>query len=282
MGNGQLYLVATPIGNLLDISYRAIETLQAVDYILAEDTRHSMKLLNHYQIHKRLESYHQHNQYTKGENVIAQLQAGAKIALVTDAGTPGISDPGSHLVRLCIEHQVEYTIIPGPVAFVNGLILSGFDSSRLIFDGFLPKKKKHRVEILESYQLESRTVILYEAPHRIRQTLRELEHYLGGNRRISLVREITKQYEQRLEGTAAELIQYLEHNQARGEYVLVIEGVSEQERKRELVEQQKTIPLEQHLAQYVEQGYSKKEAIKQVAKERDIDKRALYKYLAND
>lgn len=279
---GMLYLVATPIGNLKDMSHRGIEVLQSVDFILAEDTRHSIKLLNHFEISKKMVSYHEHNQYTKADSIIRDLQNGKEIALITDAGTPGISDPGSHLVVLCQEHHIPYTIIPGPVALINALILSGQNTNRFIFDGFLPMKNSERHSRFEILKEETRTLIFYEAPHKLKSTLKDFLAVFGEERSISIVRELTKLYEEVLKFSLKEAVEYFETHDPKGEYVLVLEGMNEEELKEQQLEIVKETSLEEHMEKLLLSGLSKKDALKQMAKERQMNKRDLYSYFSND
>jgi len=275
---GTLFLVATPIGNLEDMSFRAIRHLKEVDYIAAEDTRHTIKLLNHFEISKRMVSYHEHNKMEKGPEIIRDIQSGLNVALVTDAGTPGISDPGEDLVRLCHTHGVTVTSIPGPAALINALILSGKPTRRFAFEGFLPMNKKDRRQRLEVLSSETRTFILYEAPHKLKTTLNDLAKALGEERAITLTRELTKKFEEIQNMTISEAIAYYKVTDPRGEYALVIEGVSEdavKENEKALFE---ALSLEDHMDHYLKQGHSKKEAIKLIAKDRDKPKRDIYDY----
>jgi len=275
---GCLYLIATPIGNLDDMSFRGVKTLEIVDYVLCEDTRHSIKLLNHFDLSKKLVSYHEHNQYTKADSIIQDLKAGMKVGLVTDAGTPGISDPGSYLVLRCQEEGLAYTIIPGPVAFVNALILSGQNTNRLIFEGFLPLKKKERQKRLTYLREETRTIVLYEAPHKLKNTLDDLKGSLGEERSISLVRELTKRFEEVKKLSIGEAIDYYRDNEPRGEYVLVVEGISEEILEAKKQETFQKVSMDDQMETYIEQGMTKKEAIKQIAKDRGLNKREVYQY----
>lgn len=279
---GKLYLIATPIGNLDDMSFRAVKTLEAVDYILAEDTRHSIKLLNHFNISKKLISYHEHNQYTKAESIIQDLNEGKAVGLVTDAGTPGISDPGSYLVTLCQENQIPYTIVPGPVAFANAVVLSGQNTNRMIFEGFLPTKKKERKIRLDLLATDTRTLVFYEAPHRLKATLKDFANAFGANRSISLVRELTKMYEEVKKMTLGEAMDYYTQTDPKGEYVLVVAGMSEQEREHIEQEEYASISLEEQMEALLDQGLSKKEAIKQIAASRHMNKREVYAHFTND
>ena len=275
---GTLYLVATPIGNLEDMSYRAIRTLREVDYIAAEDTRHTIKLLNHYEVHKPMTSYHEHNKHQKGPDILKDLQEGKNIALVTDAGTPGISDPGEDLVVLCQEAGILVTSIPGPVALINGLIVSGMDTRRFVYEGFLPVGKKERAERLKDLINETRTMIFYEAPHRLKAFLNEITTVFGGEREIVITRELTKKFEEIQRWKLEEAIEYYRSNDPRGEYVLIVAGCPlEQVKSKENVLFE-ALSLEDHLQHYLNQGMNKKEAIKAIAKDRDKPKRDIYQY----
>ena len=276
--NGTLYLVATPIGNLGDISARALETLRSVDLIAAEDTRNTIRLLNHFEIRKPLTSYHEYNKYDKAEVLIDHLRRGENIACVSDAGTPAISDPGEVLAARCIEEGIRVTSIPGACALITALTMSGMPARRFCFEGFLPADKKERRYILTQLQREERTTILYEAPHHLRGTLQELYDNLG-DRRITLCRELTKKFEEALPMTLASAIEYYGENEPRGEYVLVLEGADraalEEEKRRNFEE----MTLEEHMALYTDQGLSRKDAMKKVAADRGVSKREIYKEL---
>lgn len=278
---GILYLVATPIGNLKDITLRAIEVLQEVDWIAAEDTRNTIKLLNHYNIKKSMIPYHKFNQREKGKEIIKILQTGQNIALVSDAGMPSISDPGEELVRMCYEFGIKVSVIPGACACVSALAISGLATQRFAFESFLPYDKKQRKQILEELRRETRTIILYEAPHKVLKTLKELSEYLGGTRKCSFVREITKHYEEVIQISLEEAIQGIENNaiQIRGEYVLVIEGIERELLFQEKLEVWKQLSLQEHMQLYEQTGMSTKEAMKRVAKERGISKREVYQEL---
>ena len=275
---GTLYLVATPIGNLEDMSFRSIRILNEVDYIAAEDTRHTIKLLNHFEINKRMVSYHDHNRKVKGPEIISDLQSGKDVALVSDAGTPAISDPGEDLVRLCHENGVTVTSIPGPAALINALILSGKDTRRFAFEGFLPMNKKDRRHRLEVLVRETRTFILYEAPHKLKNSLNDLAKALGEDREITLTRELTKKFEEIQNMTLGEAVVYFKTNDPRGEYALVIKGVPEELMKDQEKVLYEALSLEDHMAHYMNQGQTKKEAIKLIAKDRDKPKREIYDY----
>ena len=273
--SGILYLVATPIGNLGDISPRALEVLGSVDLIAAEDTRRTVQLLNHFEISKPLTSYHEHNKRTKGEYIISLLKEGKSIAQVSDAGTPAISDPGEDLVKLCIENDITVTSVPGPVAGINALILSGFDTSRFAFEGFLSVNKRSRREHLDMVKNDTHTLIFYEAPHKLKATLADMRDTLGSDRRIALVRELTKLHEEVLRMSLDEANAYYEENNPRGEYVLVIEGAKEKALEEEEL-WWSTLTVNEHVDAYIEKGLSSKDAIKQTAVDRDLPKREVY------
>ena len=275
---GKLFLCATPIGNLGDMTPRVIETLESVDVIAAEDTRNSIKLLNHFNIKTPMTSYHEYNKVEKAEQLIAQMQAGKNIALITDAGTPAISDPGEVLVQKCQEAGIVVTSLPGPAACITALTLSGLSTRRFCFEGFLPADKKERKAVLEDLKEESRTMILYEAPHHLKGTLKELEDTLG-NRRITLCRELTKKFETIFPTTLEEALEYYESNDPRGEYVMVLEGKSHQQKVEEKQALALEIPIEEHMKMYEDKGIDRKEAMKLVAKDRGISKRDVYNYL---
>ena len=275
---GILYLCATPIGNLKDISFRVLEILKSVDVVAAEDTRNSIKLFNHFEINTPLTSYHEYNKVEKAVKLIEMLKNGQNIALITDAGTPGISDPGEVLVRMCHEEGITVTSLPGPVACIDALILSGFSTRRFVFEGFLPREKKERAEILAEIGKETRTVILYEAPHHLKGTLEDLR-ILGDERNIALCRELTKKYEEISRKTIAEAIEYYKDNEPRGEYVLVIEGLDKAALKEEEQKKWEEMTIEEHMAIYEQKGIDSKEAMKMVAKDRGVSKRDIYNYL---
>lgn len=275
---GKLFLCATPIGNLGDMTQRVMETLQNVDLIAAEDTRNSIRLLNHFQIKTPMTSYHEYNKVEKAEYLIARMKEGTNIALVTDAGTPAISDPGEVLVQKCQEAGIVVTSLPGPAACITALTLSGLSTRRFCFEGFLPSDKKERRIILEDLQEESRTIILYEAPHHLKSTLKELWETLG-NRKITLCRELTKKFETVFPTTLEEALEYYEAEEPRGEYVLVLEGKSHQKKQQEKQEKLSEIPIEEHMKIYEDKGIDRKEAMKMVARERGISKREVYNYL---
>lgn len=275
---GTLYLCGTPIGNLGDMTLRVIELLKECDIIAAEDTRNTLKLLNHFDIQKTLVSYHEHNKFQKGPELIEKLKNGANIALVTDAGMPGISDPGADMVRLCQTEGIPVTAAPGPTAFSTALVLSGLDSRRFIFEGFLPTDKKEKAHVLKSIEKETRTVIFYEAPHRLKTTLKELFESTG-DREAACVREITKKFEEVKKGNMSELIEYYNVNEPKGEFVIVIGGADAQELKKEEIAAWESITVEEHVKKYMAEGMSEKDAMKQAAKDRGITKRDIYAQL---
>ncbi|ONI43528.1 16S rRNA (cytidine(1402)-2'-O)-methyltransferase [Candidatus Epulonipiscioides gigas] len=270
-----LTLCATPIGNLSDISFRTLETLKNSDIILCEDTRVTIKLLNHYEINVKLESYHEHNKNAKTPIIIQKLKDGKNIALVTDAGTPGISDPGEDLIRACINENIKVSSTPGAVALIIALILSGKNTRRFVFEGFLPNDKKEKMNIIESLKDETRTIILYEAPHRLEKTLKLLLEHLG-NRNITLAKELTKKFETLLHTTIEDAILKIQSTPPKGEYVIIIEGKSIAQLKSEALKKWDDISLQEHINIYLAQGKSEKEAIKQVAFDLDTPKREIY------
>ena len=275
---GKLYLCATPIGNLEDITYRVVRTLQEVDLIAAEDTRNSIKLLNHFEIKTPMTSYHEYNKIEKAYQLVDKLREGKNIALITDAGTPGISDPGEDLVRICYEAGIEVTSLPGACACITALTMSGQKTRRFSFEAFLPKEKKERAFILERLKDETRTIIIYEAPHHLTATLKELQQALG-NRRITICRELTKRYEEKKLTTIDDALRFYQENEPRGEYVLVIEGKSMQEIEEEQKKSWESMTIEEHMAIYENQGVNHKEAMKLVAKDRGVSKRDIYQAL---
>ena len=276
--NGKLFLCATPIGNLEDITLRVLRTLKEADLIAPEHTRNSIRLLNHFEIRTPMTSYHEYNKIEKARILIEKMQSGMNIALITDAGTPGISDPGEELVRMCYEAGIEVTSLPGPAACVTALTLSGLPTRRFAFEAFLPMEKKERREILEELVNETRTIILYEAPHKLIRTLKDLKEVLG-NRRMTLCRELTKKHETAFRTTIDDLIAYYENEKPLGECVLVIEGKSRREIREEKAASWEEISLEEHMEIYEKQGLSRKDAMKQVAKDRGISKRDVYQQL---
>lgn len=275
---GKLYLCATPIGNLDDITFRVVETLKKVDLIAAEDTRHSIKLLNHFEIKTSMTSYHEFNKIEKARYLVEQLKSGVNIALVTDAGTPGISDPGEELVKFCLEAGIEVTSLPGPAACITALTMSGMNTRRFCFEGFLPVDKKEREAVLERLEQETRTTVMYEAPHRLLKTLAVLEPVLG-NRKIAFCKELTKKYENRIEMTVSQAMDYYKENEPRGEFVLVIEGLDPQVLVQEKQSAWEKMDIGEHIRMYMEQGMNKKEAMKAAAADRGIGKRDVYQML---
>ena len=278
MNPGTLYLCATPIGNLEDMTFRVIRTLQEVDMIAAEDTRNSIKLLNHFEIKTPMTSYHEYNKIEKGHKLVQMLLEGKNLALITDAGTPGISDPGEELVQMCYEAGVPVTSLPGAAACITALTLSGLSTRRFAFEAFLPSDKKERQQVLEELKNDTRTVICYEAPHRLVKTLKELLEALG-NRRITICRELTKKHETAWQTHIAEACEYYQENAPKGECVLVIEGRSREELKAEEQEQWEQMPLEAHMEHYESQARDHKSAMKQLAKDRGVSKRDIYRML---
>lgn len=275
---GKLYLCATPIGNLEDITLRVLRTLEEVDLIAAEDTRNSIKLLNHFEIKTPMTSYHEFNKFDKAYQLVEKMKNGQNIALITDAGTPGISDPGEEFVRICYESGIEVTSLPGACACVTALTLSGLPTRRFVFEAFLPKDKKERAFILSELSSETRTIIIYEAPHHLLKTLEELHDALG-DRKLTLCRELTKRYETAFSTTISDAIAYYDEQEPKGEFVLVIEGKNIQEIQEEKQQEWKSIPLTEHMAHYETQGISHKDAMKLVAKDRGISKRDVYAML---
>lgn len=275
---GILYLCATPIGNLEDITFRVLRTLKEVDLIAAEDTRNSIKLLNHFQIQTPMTSYHEFNKIEKAYQLVAKLKEGKNIALITDAGTPGISDPGEDIVRICYEEGIEVTSLPGAAACITALTMSGRSTRRFAFEAFLPKDKKERVSVIEELKNETRTIIIYEAPHHLLKTVKELMDALG-DRQLTLCRELTKKHEEKIQTTFSSLLSYYEEKEPRGEYVLVICGKSREEIAKEQQSTWEEMSIEDHMAYYESQGIDHKEAMKLVAKDRGVSKRDIYQYL---
>lgn len=275
---GKLYLCATPIGNLDDITIRVLNTLKEVDLIAAEDTRHSIKLLNHFDIKTPMTSYHEFNKVEKARVLVDKMREGINVALITDAGTPGISDPGEELVRQCYAAGIELTSLPGPAACVTALTMSGMATRRFAFEAFLPQDKKEKARILEELKNETRTIILYEAPHRLVRTLAVLEEALG-DRNIAICRELTKKYETVFRTTISKALAFYEAQEPKGECVIVIEGKSPEEIRGEQVRAWDSLTLEEHMEQYLSKGTDRKEAMKLVAKDRGISKRDVYQAL---
>ena len=275
---GILYLCATPIGNLEDMTYRCVRILKEVDLIAAEDTRNSIKLLNHFEIDTPMTSYHEFNKIEKAHTLLAALKDGKNIAVITDAGTPGISDPGEELVAMCYEEDIEVNAVPGAAACITAVTSSGQACRRFSFEAFLPKDKKERARALAEMQQETRTMIVYEAPHHLRATLQELYQALG-DRSITLCRELTKRYEEKKKMTLAQAVDYYRENDPRGEYVLVISGKSKEEVMQEEQSRWEDLSIEEHMQIYLDQDYSKKDAMKAVAKDRGVSKRDIYQAL---
>ena len=276
---GTLYLCATPIGNLEYITSRVLRTLKVVYFIAAEDTRNSIRLLNHFEIKTPMTSYHEYNKIEKAYQLVAKMREGKNIALITDAGTPGISDPGEDIVRICYEEGIPVTSLPGAAACITALTMSGLPTRRFAFEAFLPKDKKEHQAVLEELKTETRTIIIYEAPHHLVRTLQELHDTLGGDRRLTICRELTKRHEEKLQMTLADSLSYYEVNEPRGEYVLIIAGRSREEMKKEEQAGWEALSLEEHMAHYESQGIDRKEAMKRVAKDRGVSKRDIYQAL---
>lgn len=278
---GKLYLCATPIGNLEDITLRVLRTLREVDLIAAEDTRNSIRLLNHFEIKTPLTSYHEYNKIDKAYVLAGKLREGQNIALITDAGTPGISDPGEELVRICYEEGIEVTSLPGAAACITALTLSGLSTRRFSFEAFLPREKKERAAVLEELAADTRTIVIYEAPHHLIATLKELSAVLG-ERRITVCRELTKKYETAFRTTFDEAVAFYEAYGVRGECVIVIEGQSRREQIRKRQEDWLSLTIQEHLAYYTDSGMDRKSAMKQVARDRGVGKREIYSQLLSD
>lgn len=276
MSNGKVYLVPTPIGNLKDITLRALEVLKNVDIIAAEDTRQTLKLLNHFDIKKPLISYHQHNEQGKSEDILEIIESGKEIAIVTDAGTPGISDPGAVIVQKCIEKGYPFEVLPGATAITTALVYSGLDTTKFLFRGFISRENKERKKLFDEVRNAKETLIFYESPHRLLNTLSVLQNELG-NRRISVCRELTKLHEDIVRGTIEEVINIFKEKGVKGEFVLVVEGKTQSEIDKENKEKWENLSVEEHLIAIINEGISKKEAIKRVAKERGMQKNEVYK-----
>ena len=277
MNLGKLYLVPTPIGNLKDITLRALEVLKFVDIVAAEDTRQTLKLLNHFEIKKSLISYHKHNEQEKSEDIIELLKEGHNIAIVTDAGTPGISDPGAVIVKKCINENIDFEVLPGATAITTALVYSGLDTTKFLFRGFIPRENKERKILLNEIKDVKESIILYESPYRVVSTLETLLEYLG-NRNVAICRELTKLHEEIKRGKIDELIDYFKNTAPKGEFVLVIEGKQQEHIDKENKEKWENLSIKDHILSVMESGISKKEAIKYVAKERGLSKNEVYKY----
>lgn len=275
---GMLYLCATPIGNLEDITFRVLRTLKEVDLIAAEDTRNSQKLLNHFDIHTPMTSYHEYNKYDKAEYLVGLILDGKNIACITDAGTPGISDPGEVLVQKCYEAGIKVTSLPGPAACITALTMSGLSTRRFAFEAFLPTDKKEREEVLKEMAAETRTIVMYEAPHRLVKTLKLLSERLG-DRKVTVCRELTKRHETAFQSTLEGAVAYYEANDPKGECVIVIAGRSREEIRQEEKARWEDMSIEDHMEHYISQGLDRKEAMKKVAKDRGVQKREIYNYL---
>lgn len=276
--SGILYICATPIGNLEDITLRTLRVLKEVDLIAAEDTRNSIKLLNHYEIKTPMTSYHEFNKYDKAKVLVDKMREGANVALITDAGTPAISDPGEELVKQCHEAGIAVTSLPGPSAFVTALTISGRETRRFCFEAFLPYDKKEREEVLNELKKETRTIIVYEAPHKLKKTLKDIYDALG-NRQISICKELTKKHETNFRTTIEDAILHFEKEEPRGEYVLVIQGLDRNRLKEEAILEYMDMPLQEHMDMYLKKGLDKKSAMKAVAKDRGVGKREIYQAL---
>lgn len=273
---GKLYICPTPIGNLDDITIRTLNTLKEVDLIAAEDTRHTIKLLNHFDIKKPLTSYHEHNKKDKGDVLIDKLLEGENIALVSDAGMPGISDPGEDIIKMAIYQNIEVDVLPGATASILALILSGLPTDKFVFEGFLSSQSSERKKRLEELKTEYRTMILYESPHRLKNMLKDTLELLG-NRKIAVARELTKKYQEVFRGNIEEAIDKFNNEDPRGEFVIVIEGISKE--NLEDIEENlwQDMSIKEHILTFMEKGFTKKDSIKKVAKERGIPKREVYK-----
>ncbi len=276
---GKLFLCPTPIGNLEDITFRVLNTLKSVDLIAAEDTRGSIRLLNHFDIHVPMTSYHEYNKYDKAVYLINRMQEGQDVALITDAGTPGISDPGEVLVKMSLDAGIEVTSLPGACAAITGLVMSGLPTRRFCFEGFLPPDKKEQRQVLDRLKTETRTTVLYEAPHRLVKTLTLLAENLGGDRQLSVLRELTKKHETIWRGTLSQSVTYYTENAPKGEIVLVIDGASAEEMQKEEQKKWDDIPVTEHVELYISRGMTKKEAMKKAAEDRGLSRRDVYQML---
>lgn len=278
---GTLYLCATPIGNLEDMTFRAVRVLREADLIAAEDTRNSLKLLNHFDIQTPMTSYHEYNKYDKGRKLVEKLLEGKDVALITDAGTPGISDPGEELVSMCHEAGITVTAVPGAVACITALTISGLPTRRFAFEAFLPSDKKEREAVLDALEKEQRTIVLYEAPHRLVKTLKLLAERLG-ERRVSVCRELTKRHETVYRSTLPAAAAHYEETPPKGECVIVVQGLTRREAEEEERQRWMDMSIEEHMEYYLSQGLDKKEAMKRTAKDRGVQKREIYNYLNRD
>lgn len=279
---GQLYLVGTPIGNLEDMTFRAIRILKEADVIAAEDTRTSAVLLNHFDIHNKVTSYHEFNKIDKAKTLVGKMLEGENVALITDAGMPGISDPGEELVKEAYRNGIKVSVIPGPTAFASAAVISGLSTRRLAFEAFLPKDKKERQRVLSEISDETRTIVIYEAPHHIKKTLQELFNVFGPDRKIALIRELTKKYEEVTRCTFKEAVHLYDEKEPRGEYVLVIEGKSKAQAQAETDKKYENISIKDHVESYMNEGYDKKTAMKMAAADRGVSKRDIYSALLSE
>lgn len=277
--NGKIYIVSTPIGNLKDMTFRAIEVLKEVDIIAAEDTRHTRELLNHFDIDTKTTSYHEHSSYDKAKEIIEKVKSGANVAIVTDAGTPIISDPGDVLVKLAIEENIEVLGVPGACAGINALVVSGLDASSFVFVGFLSDDNKKRKNQLSDLEMEMRTMIFYISPHSIKKDLKSLIELFGEERQASISREMTKIYEETVRGNLKELYDYFDSKEVKGEFVLVVSGIDKEVVSNAKKEEWLSVSIEEHFEMYVKSGLTDKEAMKKVANDRGLDKREVYKVL---
>lgn len=278
MQKGKIYIVSTPIGNLSDMTFRAIDTLKNVDLIAAEDTRRTRELLNHFEIKNELTAYHEHNKYDKATLLVNEILNGKNLAIVTDAGTPIISDPGNELVKLAIENEIEITAIPGACAAINALVLSGLDASEFVFIGFLQEDNVKRKKQLETLLNETKTMIFYISPHSLKKDLKSVIEIFGSDRKASIAREMTKKYEEVVRGSLDEINNHFTDKEIKGEFVLVVEGIDKLKLKEDLKNKWLSMPIEVHIEKYLSEGLTEKEAIKKVAKDRDVDKNEIYKY----
>ena len=276
---GKLYIVSTPIGNLQDMTFRAVETLKMVDLIAAEDTRHTRELLNHFDISTKLTSYHEHNKFYKANDIVEEIKKGANVAVVTDAGTPIISDPGNELVRQAISENIEVTAVPGACAAVNALVLSGLDAKSFVFIGFLPDDKKKLKEQLDEIKNETRTMIFYISPHNIIDDLKNLITVFGKDRLASISREMTKIHEETLRGSLSDLLENFENRTIKGEFVLIVSGIDKNFIKEQEIDKWLKLSVKEHYDRYISEGLSDKDALKKVAKDRGVDKRDIYREL---
>ena len=275
MNSGKIYLVPTPIGNLKDMTLRGLEVLQSVDIVAAEDTRQSLKLLNHFEIKKPLISYHQHNEQGKSEDILEMVREGKSIAIVTDAGTPGVSDPGAIIVQKCIENNIEFEVLPGATAITTALVYSGLDTTKFLFRGFFSRETIDRKRLFDEIRNSKESLIFYESPHRLISTLNLLHTELG-NRKIAVCRELTKLHEEIRRGSLEEVINYFSERSIKGEFVLVVEGKQQEEIDRENKEKWEELSIEDHIRLLMNEGLNKKEAIKKVAKDRGLQKNIVY------